>query len=59
MINTWILIIALGGNNSYKNSDIEVIEGFSSRATCVSAGQQYVDSLKSRNRPYFACIERK
>ncbi len=59
MINTWILIIFLGGNNSYKNSEIEAIEGFSSRATCISAGQQYKASLNSRTRPYFACIERK
>lgn len=59
MINTWILIIILGGNNGYNNSEIDTIEGFSSKATCVSAGQQYETSLTRGIKSHFICIERK
>lgn len=56
MIGTWVLVIILGGNTGYKNSTMETIEGFSSRATCVSAGQQVDDISNVRIR--FTCVKR-
>lgn len=56
MINTWVLVLILGGNNSYKNPEMEIVEGFSSREACVLAGQQ-VDDISNR-RLRFTCVKR-
>lgn len=56
MTKVWILVLLMGGNNSYKNPEVAIIEGFHTKVECLEAGKQIY--VMSPTRIKFTCVER-